>query len=62
MDFAKSLDTSEHYDLDQYWLLFYQLYFAGRIGNPYRDEDAFPTLKNLGVTFLRIRMPRRVSR
>lgn len=56
VDFAKALDWSEMYELDQYWLLLYQLYFAGRIQNPYADEDAFPTLKVNGVSFLRRRM------
>lgn len=52
VDFAKSLDPADLYDLDQYWMLLYQLFLDGRIGNPYSDEEAFPVLKEEGVSFL----------
>jgi hypothetical protein len=52
VEFAKQLG-SDPYELDQHWLLLYQLYFAGAIRNPYKDEEAFPLLKQEGVTFLR---------
>jgi reverse transcriptase-like protein len=52
VDFAKNLDDSNHYELDQYWMLLYQLFVDGRIGNPYADEDAFELLKKEGVKFV----------
>lgn len=52
VDFAKSLDPTDRYDLDQYWLLLYQLFLNGHIGNPYSDEETFPVLKQEGVSFL----------
>ncbi|MBZ5643742.1 MAG: RNA-directed DNA polymerase [Acidobacteriia bacterium] len=51
IDFAKGLDWSDHYELDQYWILLYQLFLDGHIGNPYADEDAFEVLKSEGVNF-----------
>jgi len=39
VDFAKKLDQSDHYELDQYWPLLYQLFLDGLITNPYVDED-----------------------
>lgn len=52
VDFAKSLDPTDRYDLDQYWLLLYQLFLDGHIGNPYSDEETFPVLKQEGISFL----------
>jgi hypothetical protein len=51
VSFAKGLDVSDHYELDQYWILLYQLYLDDHIANPYVDEDSFEILKNEGVTF-----------
>jgi hypothetical protein len=50
--FAKSLDQTDPYDLDQYWLLLYQLFLDNCIGNPYSDEETFLVLKQEGVSFL----------
>jgi len=40
------------YELDQNWILLYQLFFHGRIGNPYKEEATFETLKKYDVQFL----------
>ena len=40
------------YDLDQYWILLYQLFRDGKIQNPYRNEGVFEILKQHGVTFV----------
>lgn len=40
------------YELDQCWLLLYQLFLNGKIGNPYPDEPAFDILKKHDVQFL----------
>lgn len=39
--FANSLDKSDLFLLDQYWLLLYQLFFDGKIQNPYQDKSAY---------------------
>lgn len=51
--FAKSLDVGDCYELDQYWLLLYQLFVEGALASPYRGEDAFEILRDSGVTFLK---------
>lgn len=52
VQFAQQLDGTDTYELDQYWLLLYQLFLDSRINNPYTGEDAFPVLKAEGVTFV----------
>ncbi len=52
--FAKSLNSDDLYEIDQYWLLLYELYREGKITNPYADEDAFEIMKDNGVSFLRV--------
>jgi len=42
----------DNYDLDQYWILLYQLFRDGKIQNPYPNEDVFQILKEHGVTFV----------
>lgn len=54
LDFASKLDKNCLYDLDQYWILLYQLYLVGKIAAPYADEDAFDLMKSNGVTFLSV--------
>ncbi len=39
--FCNSLDKTDIFLLDQYWLLLYQLFLDGKIGNPYSDENAY---------------------
>jgi len=51
-DFANSLNTNDLYELDQYWLLLYQLYLDGKISNLYSDESTFEILKDHEVPFL----------
>lgn len=40
------------YELDQCWILLYQLFFHGKIENPYSDEPTFDILKKYDVQFL----------
>jgi hypothetical protein len=56
IDFCNSLNKSDFFLLDQYWLLLYQLFFDGKISNPYNDDndkgEVFNILKNEGVSFI----------
>lgn len=49
--FANSLNKNDLYELDNYWLLLYQLYYKGLIKNPYKDK-VFSVLKKHKVTFV----------
>ena len=54
IDFAKGLDNSDFYRLDQYWLLLYQLYRDKQILSPYSNGDkVFETMKDEGVSFVK---------
>lgn len=46
------IGNSTLYELDQSWILLYQLFFHGRIGNPYMDDPTFDILKKHDVEFL----------
>jgi len=50
--FAKNLSKSDLYELDQYWLLLFELYRRNALGSPYKSEDAFEILKAEGVWFV----------
>ena len=50
--FAKNLDASDLYELDQYWMLLYHLFREGKIPSPYADEDGFEIMRDEGVTFV----------
>lgn len=50
--FAQRLNAADHYELDQYWLLLYELYFDNCIQTPYASEGAFQFLRANGVRFL----------
>ena len=50
--FVDALDKSDLYELDQYWVLLYQLFYDGVIGNPYVGEKCFDILKDEGVSFI----------
>jgi len=50
--FATGLDASDLYELDQYWLLLYELFREGAIENPYTGDDTFAILKDNGVRFV----------
>jgi Reverse transcriptase (RNA-dependent DNA polymerase) len=52
VDFAKALDRSDLYGLDQYWLLLYELFLDKAIPTPYAEEDAFEILAAQGVSFV----------
>ncbi|HUV02844.1 MAG TPA: RNA-directed DNA polymerase [Desulfobacteria bacterium] len=39
--FCNELDEKDLFLLDQYWLLLYQLFFEGKITNPYQNKDAY---------------------
>ncbi|WP_446939475.1 antiviral reverse transcriptase Drt4 [Pseudomonas aeruginosa] len=46
------IHNSTLYALDQNWILLYQLYFKGKLENPYTDEPTFEILKKYDVQFL----------
>lgn len=52
-EFAASLDTADYYELDQYWLLLYELYRRGLTGNPYGKDDTFDILVQHDVVFVK---------
>ena len=45
-------NASDLYQLDQYWLLLYQLYLDNRIPNPYQKSLTFEILKRHAVSFV----------
>ena len=59
IDFCNSLDKSDLFLLDQYWLLLYQLFFDEKISNLYNDDndkgEVFNILKNARVSFIESR-------
>lgn len=52
IDFVNTLDKSDLYEIDQYWLLWYQLYFDGMISSPYGADKTFELLKGNDVSFI----------
>lgn len=44
--FAESISNSTLFDIDQYWILLYQLYFDKVINNPYKDHVKYLDLVN----------------
>ncbi len=42
--FASKVAKKTLYEMDQYWILLYQLYFNGDISNPYEDEKKYYNL------------------
>ncbi|MBT4129413.1 MAG: RNA-directed DNA polymerase [Thiotrichales bacterium] len=50
--FLNAVDHSDLYEIDQYWLLFYQLFFDGKLSNPYANDDTFDILKAEDVSFI----------
>jgi len=53
INFINSLDHSDRYELDQHWILLYQVYRDNKIQNPYPGDNTFQILRNGNVTFLR---------
>ena len=51
--FANTIVNSDDlYEKDRYWLLLYQLFLAGDIGNAYQDKKVFEIMKSQKVDFL----------
>ncbi|TOP27128.1 hypothetical protein CGH19_23150 [Vibrio parahaemolyticus] len=44
--FAKEVSARTLFDIDQYWILLYQLYFDNRIENPYKSHEKYLDLVN----------------
>jgi hypothetical protein len=54
VNFCGCLDgANPPYELDQYWMLLYQLFLEDKISNPYSGDQAFDLLKANGVSFLK---------
>lgn len=51
--FVDNLGKNDLYELDQYWLLLYQLFFDEKIENPYKDENTFKILKENKINFIK---------
>jgi len=56
-EFADSLvstvvDEIDKYELDQYWVLLYELFVDRERANPYANEDAFDIMSAAGIRFL----------
>ncbi len=47
------ISHSDNYEIDQYWMLLYQLFLDEKISNPYKDEDCFEILKVSNVSFVK---------
>ena len=54
ISFTNRINKTELYDLDNYWILLYQLYLKGRISNPYSNDATFDILKNHNVSFVQL--------
>lgn len=56
-DFVGTIDASDPYGLDQYWLLLYQLFLSGDLPSAdfddYIEESGFHDLRDANVSFLR---------
>lgn len=56
VEYCQSIIKNKNpYDIDKYWLLMYQLFYDGKIGNPYEeqcDKKTFKRLKEKRVSFL----------
>jgi hypothetical protein len=50
--FVASLNASDLYELDQYWVVLYQRYLDGKIESPYPGENCFQIMKDEQVSFL----------
>jgi len=56
VDFCnKVIDKKDNYEIDKYWLLLYQLFYQGKVANPYEDQEdqkVFNKLKERKVDFI----------
>lgn len=50
--FVGTLDKSDLYELDQYWVLLYQRFFDRKEANPYPAENFFQILRDEQVSFV----------
>lgn len=46
VDFCQDIIQLSLFDIDQYWLLLYQVFFDGKISNPYENLDKYLPLVN----------------
>jgi hypothetical protein len=46
------VDSGDHYEIDQHWMLLYQLYRDGKIKNPYSNDGTFKILRDHNVCFI----------
>ena len=53
VNFANQLDKNDLLELDNYWLLLYQLYLKRKIRNPYTNDNTFKVLSNHMVSFIK---------
>lgn len=44
VNFAKDIMSKSIFEIDQYWILLYQLYFNKKINNPYKDPEKYHNL------------------
>lgn len=44
IDFAKEVMSKSLFEIDQYWILLYQLYFNKQIDNPYKEPEKYHNL------------------
>lgn len=51
-DFVDTLDNTDLYELDQYWLLLYQLFFYKEIPNLYSGDPTFDLLRDEDICFV----------
>ncbi len=47
-------NNSDPYELDQYWLLLYELFRMGEIQYPYENDETFNILKTQKVSFMKL--------
>ncbi|MCC7571664.1 RNA-directed DNA polymerase [Candidatus Micrarchaeota archaeon] len=59
--FCNSLDKTDIFLLDQYWLLLYQLFLDIKITNPYADENAYVDLLEKRADTIQDAMQREIS-
>jgi hypothetical protein len=48
------INAGDNFEMDQHWMLLYQIFHDGKIKTPYPDEDSFEILKDSGVSFIKI--------
>ncbi|EQB7290273.1 RNA-directed DNA polymerase [Escherichia albertii] len=52
-EFSKNIVSLDYlYEVDKYWILFYQRFYSGKGYNPYNDDCCFDIMKTYGVNFM----------